>query len=113
MAAPRNVTLETSAAQEELSLGSRKLSTWRIIPGLGSVVNNHRDVKSPFSRVVGPLPNGINDIYEPLANWNDPPSRWWFQGVLSFLLYLGKCSIGLKPPPSSVCAFCLWGHVGC
>ena len=57
MAAPRNVTLETSAAQEELPLGSMILSTWRIIPGLGSVVINHRDVKyvkSPFSRVVGP-----------------------------------------------------------
>ena len=32
--------------------------TWRIIPGLVSVVNNHGNRKSPKDRVVGPLPNG-------------------------------------------------------
>ena len=31
---------------------------WRIIPGLGYVVNNHGDRFRPLSRVVGPLPNG-------------------------------------------------------
>ena len=30
-------------------------STWRIIPGLGYVVNNHGDRISPKDRVVGPL----------------------------------------------------------
>ena len=34
------------------------LRTWRIIPGLVSVVNNHGDRKSPIPAVVGPLPNG-------------------------------------------------------
>ena len=34
------------------------LPTWRIIPGLGYVVNDHGDRKSPKDRVVGPLPNG-------------------------------------------------------
>ena len=33
--------------------------TWRIIPGLGYVVNNHGDRKSPKDRFVGPLPNGL------------------------------------------------------
>ena len=35
-----------------------KHDPWRIIPGLGSVVNNLGDPKSPKDRVVGPLMNG-------------------------------------------------------
>ena len=29
---------------------------------MGYVVNNHGDRKSPFSRVVGPLLNGLNGL---------------------------------------------------
>ena len=36
--------------------------TWRIIPGLGYVVNNHGDRKSPFHGVMGPLINGLNGL---------------------------------------------------
>ena len=43
--------------------------TWRIIPGLGYVINNHGDRKSPKDRVVGPLPNGRTSW---LINEGDP-----------------------------------------
>ena len=53
--------------------------TWRIIPGLGYVVNNHGDPKSPKDRVVGPLPNGLNCLYMGVIlttykSLDDPPS---------------------------------------
>ena len=36
------------------------VTTWRVIPGLGSVVNNHGDRWNvPKDRVMGPLPNGL------------------------------------------------------
>ena len=37
-----------------LQIPERRVSTCRIIPGLGSVVHNHGDHKSPQDRVVGP-----------------------------------------------------------
>ena len=60
--------------------------TWRIIPGLVSVVNWPMVNKSPFSRVVGPLPNGrapwLIDGGDPnhlqvhlRPSWDNPPSR--------------------------------------
>ena len=55
---PREIRLT-----EVMGLGnSQGSTTWRIIPGLGSVVNNHGDRKSPKDRVVGPLPNGLNGL---------------------------------------------------
>ena len=50
---------------------------WRIIPRLGYLVNNHGDRTSPLTGVI-PLPNGhswlVNGGYEPLTDWDDPPS---------------------------------------
>ena len=43
--------LQLSAAKT-----GESLNTWRIIPGLGYVVNNYGDRKSPKDRFVGPLP---------------------------------------------------------
>ena len=37
---------------------------WRIIPGLGYVVNKHGDRFRPLSRDVGPLPNGSFMAYK-------------------------------------------------
>ena len=37
-----------------LQIPERRVITCRIIPGLGYVVNNHGDRKSPQDRVVGP-----------------------------------------------------------
>ena len=34
------------------------------LPGLGKVVNNHGDHKSPRPGVVGPLPNGLFMAYK-------------------------------------------------
>ena len=45
----------------DLSYTSKK-TTWRIIPGLVSVLNNHGDRKSPRPGVVEPLPNGLNVV---------------------------------------------------
>ena len=39
-------------------------NTWRIIPGLGYVANNHGDRFRPRIGVVGPLPNGLNRGYK-------------------------------------------------
>ena len=55
----------------------RKPCTWSIIPGLGYVVNNQGDRKSPKDRVVGPLLKAMaykwGVILRP--SWDDPPSR--------------------------------------
>ena len=50
------------ALAEALGVLKTHGSTWRIIPGLGYVVNNHGDHKSPKDRVVVPLPNGLNGL---------------------------------------------------
>ena len=45
------------------------LSSWGIIPGLGSVINNYGWGKSPKDRVVGPLPyvpGSINSHFFPI-----------------------------------------------
>ena len=52
-------------------LGNKLLEySWRIIPGLGYVVNNHADRKSPKDRGVGPLPYMAMKMAE--INGGDP-----------------------------------------
>ena len=54
-------------------------TAWRIIPGLGYVVNNHGDRKSPRPGVVGPLPNGLISFYmgvTSLTSTGSPSSKW-------------------------------------
>ena len=49
-----------------------KTGTWRIIPALGYVVNNHGDRFRPLTGVV-PLVNGICWSLTPYNSWDDLP----------------------------------------
>ena len=64
--------------------------TWRIIPGLGYVVNNHGDRKSPIPGVI-PLPNDLFMVYKwglrtnyLLSGMIHPPSSFRGTGFLGY-----------------------------
>jgi len=80
--------------------------SWRIIPGLVSVVNNHGDRCCPRRiRLWDPGPiHGhswlINGGYQALPHWDDPPSKSIGTIGMVYLTYMKGCffmvNVGIK-----------------